>query len=48
MDLKAALEHDPAAKSALEIILTYNGFTLSCITDWRTSFLRTVFVCSRE
>lgn len=26
MDLKAALEHDPAAKSALEIILTYNGF----------------------
>lgn len=26
MDLKAALEHDPAAKSALEIVLTYNGF----------------------
>ena len=26
MDLRAALEHDPAAKSALEIVLTYNGF----------------------
>ena len=26
MDLKAALEHDPAAKNALEIVLTYNGF----------------------
>ena len=26
MDLKAALEHDPAAKSAFQIVLTYNGF----------------------
>ena len=26
MDLKAALDHDPAARSAWEIILTYNGF----------------------
>lgn len=26
MDLKAALNHDPAAKSAFEIVLTYNGF----------------------
>ena len=26
MDLRAALEHDPAAKSALEIVLTYTGF----------------------
>ena len=25
-DLRAALEHDPAAKNALEIVLTYNGF----------------------